>query len=257
MALTEIPSNLALLESPELRKKLAQHHFEIICSSVALLHSSSLRIGFHAFELKRHQLFGILSYRTEEEAREAAGVGRSSWYANIRLAELFFGVEEELFCSMKVVNAAVLADLPESVRTTEEWVRAAAEDSVKEFRAKVDKELEDKARVSDGKEAVVCLKISMPISRRRVIEEHLTAFAEEMDIEDLGRVLELILEERSQGATLIGSIQKALGEASTLKRMEGSDVSADEALRVLYDGLTGIVAILLAALESLQSEGTS
>ena len=52
---------------------------------------SSMRIGWHAAYLKKNDLFGILGFKTESEARQAAGVGKSTWYVNIRLAEAFEG----------------------------------------------------------------------------------------------------------------------------------------------------------------------
>jgi hypothetical protein len=254
MTATATVEQVSLLDDPQYRKGVAQGHFNIICESVGLVHFNSLRIGFHAYELERQTLFGILGFGTEEECREATGTGRSTWYLTKGLARLFYGVQERLFCAMKVTNAEALADLPQSVRITEQWVRAASLDSLKEFQGKVDRELDGRAKVSDGKEGSVNLKISMPLSRKQVIEQHLQDIAEEMDEADLGRVLELILEERSQGLTLVFAIQKALESIAGLKRMEDTQKSADEALEAMQSGLSAIVDILLAALQSVQSE---
>lgn len=245
---------VSMFEAPEIRKRIAQEHWNIICDSIMLVHTNSLRIGFHANELKRNTLFGILGFRNEAEAQEASGVGRSTWYANIRLAEDFLGVDEQVFCSMKLSNARALADLPQSVRVTDHWVRMASMDSMKEFQRKVDKELDGRAKRSSSREVAVSLKIPMPLSRKKVIEDQLEALGERMDESDFGRILELLLEEHSQGIGLIEAIKKTLEELLILRRIESSDRPADEALKAIYGALTGIIDTLLAALEAAESD---
>lgn len=241
-------------EEAENRKKEAKKHFDAIRKSGGLVQVNSLRIGFHAYALKRDNMFGILGFDDEDAARDAAGVGESTWYANIRLAEQFNGVSEELFCAMKQANAKALADLPESKRLTEYWVRMAAQDSLKDFAEKVDKEMEGKARASDGKEASSSLKVSMPVSRKNVIEMKLKQVAEEMGEQDQGRALELLLVERTEGVSLIGAITKAVTQIAEIKKLGETGLSAAEVLEKTHAALDSIVETFREALEAAQSQ---
>lgn len=240
-------------EEAENRKKEAKKRFDVIRKSGGLVQVNSLRIGFNAYALKRDNMFGILGFDDEDAARDAAGVGESTWYANIRLAEQFNGVTEELFCAMKQANAKALADLPESKRLTEYWVRMAAQDSIKEFAEKVDKEMEGKARASDGKEASTSLKVSMPVSRKNVIEMKLKQVAEEMGEQDQGRALELLLVERTEGVSLIGAMTQAITQIAEIKKLADSGLSAAEVLEKTHAGLDSIVENFRQALESAQN----
>ena len=118
------------------RKAEAQKHFDIILKSGAMESVSSMRIGWHAAYLKKNDLFGILGFKTESEARQAAGVGESTWYANIRLAEAFEGITEAQFVSMKQASAKALSDLPESKRKDGSWIRWAGSMKIEDFAAK-------------------------------------------------------------------------------------------------------------------------
>lgn len=240
-------------ELAEERKQTAQAHWDAIRSANPLVGTNSLRIGFHAYALKKDNLFGILGYESEDVAREAAEVGESTWYANIRLAEQFAGVSEELFINAKQANLKTLADLPESKRTTEYWLRMAATDRIRDFAAKVDKELEGKARASDGKEASTSLKVSMPVSRKAVIEEKLKQVAEELGEQDQGRALEMILVERTEGVSLIGAIRQALDKIKWIKELSFQNISTVDALAKTLTELDSMVELFRQALQNLDS----
>jgi hypothetical protein len=240
-------------ETAEERKQIAQAHFDAIRHANPLVGANSLRIGYHAYALKKDNLFGILGFETEDQAREAAEVGESTWYANIRLAEQFSGVGEELFIKAKQANLKILADLPESKRLTEYWLRMAATDSIKVFQGKVDKEMEGKARASDGKEASTSLKVSMPVSRRNVIEMKLKQAAEEMGEQDTGRALEMILVERTEGVSLIGAITQAIEKIAEIKKLGDTGLSVSEVLEKTNAELDAIVETFRQALEAARS----
>jgi hypothetical protein len=231
-------------------KAVAKEHFDIIINAAALTSTNSLRIGYHAYRMKEQKLFGVLGFADENEAREAAGVGESTWYANIRLAEAFKDVTEERFIKMKQANAKALADLPESKRTSTQWLRAAETDKIKKFAEKIDQEMGTKARPSDGKEPSTSWKIDMPASRKTVIEEKVKEYAQAHGIEggDIGKVIEVMCVETTGGVTLIGSITNALQRIKNVKEVTKSGLSADEALVKVEEELDQMVLDFQAAL---------
>src|ERR1700722_18575977 len=114
------PSN-SHKQTAEERKKEAQELFTRIKGSAAPMQSrSSLEIGYCAYLMQKKNLFGMLGF-DEEQTRDAAGVGRSTWYNTIAIAKAFDGLPEELFTTMKLVNAQAAVDLPSSKRLDREW----------------------------------------------------------------------------------------------------------------------------------------
>lgn len=241
-------------ESEEIkrRKAEAQKHFNIIKRSQLNASVSSLRIGYHAYRLKVEGLFGALGFQNESEAREAAGVGQSTWYENIRLAEAFKDVDEERFVAMKQANAKALANLPESQRTSTEWLRMAEVEKIEEFAVKCDQAMNGKTKASDGKEpSTSTMKLVMPASRKAVIEGGIRQFAEAhgLSADDPGKVVELMAVETTGSQTLLGSITTTLQRIAGLREFMKSGVSADEVLGRVEKELDDMVLDFQSALE--------
>ena len=254
MATAEVVSILSpVSEEAENRKQEAKKHWGTITKSGGLISVNSLRIGFHAAILKREGMFGILGFENEKEAQQASGVGDSTWYAMIRLSEQFNGVSEELFCGMRQANAKALAELPESKRLTEYWLRRAATDSMDTFAALIDAELDGKARDSDGKERTVSFAVKMSKSQKSV-ETGLQEISKELGCEgNDAKTIELMVAERREGVSLVGTISKAIDRIAEIKKLGNSGLSTEEALEKAYAGLDEIVADFRAALENLQN----
>jgi hypothetical protein len=214
------------------RKAEAQKHFDIILKSGAMESVSSMRIGWHAAYLKKNDLFGILGFKTESEARQAAGVGESTWYANIRLAEAFEGITEAQFVSMKQASAKALSDLPESKRKDGSWIRWAGSMKIEDFAAKCDEVMDGKAKPSDTKERGVVIKMSVPKSRKESLEHHLERCATQMGInpDDKGKVVEMLAVERDGQTGLIEAITNAVQRIKAAKKLQEDNLSAEEAL---------------------------
>lgn len=231
-------------------KASAKEHFDAIVSASALTSTNSLRIGYHAYRLKTENLFGVLGFGNEDEAREAAGVGQSTWYANIRLAEAFKSVPEARFTAMKQANAVALSDLPESKRFSAQWLKDATHKSMKEFKEMVDMEMHGRARSSDGRERSTSMKLDMPASRKAVIEEKVKEFAASHGIEsgDVGKVFEIMAVESTGGATFTGAIANATQHVKNAKEAIHSGLSADEALVKVEAELDAMILEFEAAL---------
>jgi hypothetical protein len=241
-------------EDAEFRKKEARDHWKAIQQSGPLVSTNSLRIGYHAAALKRDNLFGILGYANEKEAQEASGVKTATWFNVLRIAEAFPNVDEKLFCAQKLTNAEALMNLPESKRLTEYWLRRAATDSTDTFQALVDTELDGHAKASDGRERVVCISIKMTKSQKKSIDSGLQEISKELGCEgNEAKTLELMVAERKEGVSLVGTISKAIDRIAAIKELSNSGLSSDEVLEKAYTGLDEIVADFRAALENLQN----
>jgi hypothetical protein len=247
------PKQETTLEAQQAKrlKKEAQAHWDAILAAGPLASSSSLRIGYHAYRLKSKNEFGVLGFESESQAREAANVGPSTWYQCLRLAEAFKDVPEKAFCAMRHANATALADMPESKRTDSVWLRMAETMSLKEFAAKVDEEMQGKARESGGKERSTTLKLVMPKSRETVIKEKVQEFATAhgVDAGDTGKVFELMAIETTGTQTLMGAITTAVQRLKRCKEIMASDLSADEALVQVQEELDSMTLEFAAALE--------
>jgi hypothetical protein len=240
-------------EEAENRKKEAKDHWGVICKAGGLVSVNSLRIGFHACALKRQNLFGLLGFEDEKQAQKDSGVKDSTWFNVIRIAEAYPGVSEQLFTAMKLSNAQVMMDLPESKRLTEYWLRKAATEPIEVFKEQVDIEMNGKARASDGREASTSYKVSMPASRKKVIEDRVKVIGKELGIEDEGRVIEMVLAERTEAVSLIGAISHAIDKIAAAKMLGDSGLSAAEALEKVYVQLDEVVSEFKQALENVQN----
>lgn len=214
-------------------KANAKLHFDAIKEGGGMSSKGSMMVGYHAYRLKTEGLFGTLGFATEDEAREDAEVGESTWYVNIRLAEQFKELSEKKFVAMKQANAKALADLPDSKRYDPQWVKDASHKKIKDFVAMVDEAMNGKAKASDSKERSTSMKMDMPASRKLVIEEKAKEYAETRGLEnadDLGKIVELALVEATDGESLLAIITGTLQQMRDIKVVTASNLSADEAL---------------------------
>jgi hypothetical protein len=218
---------------------------------------NSLVIGYHALILKEGNLFGILGFANEHECREAAGVGESTWFSTIRIAESFKGLPFELFTRMKLSNAQALSDMPESKRMDRDWVQKAADEPLKVFKRLVDEEMHGKSRSSDSKERSTTMKLTMPVSRAVVIEDKIKEFAEAHDMEpaDQGKVIEAMAVEATGGKTLLDAILHVTQRCKQIKELTESGLSSDEVLEKVIVLNNETILELAAVLEAKSDEG--
>lgn len=238
------------------RKATAKKHFDAIKKGEGARSTGSMRIGWHAYRLKKDGLFGILGFESEDDARKAAGVGQSTWYGQIRLAEQFYALTEEQYCSMKDTNAAALVDLPESKRFDSAWIRQAGVDSIKDFAAKIETEMDGKAKASDGKEKSVVLKMPMPASRKKAIDEGLETLTKQMGLDagDPGKTLEIVIAERTGQMGLVEAITNAIQRIKGAKAQNDLGLSAEELLVSVFEIMDGMVLDFQAALDAVSNQ---
>jgi hypothetical protein len=246
-------------EDAEFRKKEARDHWKAIQQSGPLVSTNSLRIGYHAAALERDGLWGLLGYASKKEAQEASGVKQATFFNVMRIAEMFPGVEERLFVSMKLTNAEALMDLPESKRLTEYWLRRAATDSIDLFAKVVKEEMNGKEKPSNGREKVVPIfkGLKGPESREKTVKAGLLEYAKAVGCDgDESKALELMVSEHTGGGvSLIESITHAIVKIGEIKEMKESSMSLDEIIDFVYKRLDEIIAEFQVALEGQKNLG--
>jgi hypothetical protein len=240
------------------RKEEAQFHWKQISQAAVLQSRNSLRLGFHAYQMKKKGLWGMIGLRDESEAREKAGVSESGWYANIRLAETFDGLPEELFVQMKNANAKVLADLPDAKRLDRDWVGWATTESMKVFQERVDLEMNGKTKASEGREPIHSFKTTMPASQKKSVEAGIKQYAVSVGLDpaNTGKVLETAMVELNQGAGLIGAITTAVQKVKSAKEVIHSGRSLEEVVEAVEKVLDEVVLDFAAALEQASQRGS-
>lgn len=240
-------------ESTEIKrlKVRAEKLFSAIVKNGLAESVSSMKIGWNAYRLDVENLLGVLGFEDEASAIEKSGVSSATWYATKALAKAFKDVPEDMFCRMRQSNAKIAMDLPESKRQDSYWLRLAESLSVKEFGAKVDEELQDKARASDSKEKPAKLSLDMPAGRKVKVEKGLREYGKSIGVDDTGQALELLLAESNGGGVgLIEAITTALALIKQCKETIHGELSADEILKAVEESLDTIVVDFKRALES-------
>lgn len=237
------------------RKKLASRYFEKLRKAGGLSSTTSLQIGWNAHAILKDNLFMMLGYENEREVREAAEISDSGWYANLRIAEAFDGLEEDEFCRLKQANAKELAKLPQSKRLSKGWLDKAAKDPIKSFALQVEEELDGKATSENGKESIVNYAVKMPKSRRKAVQEGLLEISKELGCEgDESRTLELVVAERRDGVSLVGVITAAAERCGKIKDLMESALSSDEVLSQVTILNEESILEFATALQNLESE---
>jgi len=195
---------------------------------------SSLLVGWIGAEVKRERLFQAMGFDGESEFRQHLGVGRSTWFRYVRLAESLKKLPKEDFLKLRAENADYLIDLPEEQRYNTVLIKNAQEMKEEDFE-KVTRQFRAEEDQIDEADVIVLLKYRMPESRRSVIKDTIKWFAEDhdLDIEDESRTLELICAEirfRNPVVTRAMRATQQLREAHELLTGNSGDLSADEVM---------------------------
>jgi hypothetical protein len=157
-----------------------------------------------------------------------------------------------------LTNAKALSDLPDGKRVDREWLKSAADDSMKDFQAKVDLEMNGKTKPSEGKEPIQSFKTTMPASQKKNVEQGIKTYAAAvgLDPSNTGKVLETALVELNHGGGLIGTITTAVAKIKEAKAVAHSGLSADEALEKVERTLDELVIEFAQALEQASQRGS-
>ena len=192
----------------------------------------SMEIGWEGAFLRTTNAWQILNYASEKSYRASTGIGRSTWYKMVGLAEKFPMLSKEQFLAMTIENAEQLAAAPLSTRGDTALLQSAATLTAKEFEG----ELVRVAAITQGKpvaEVYVTIKWRIKQAQREVIERGLEDWQQEHGIDDPGYALELMIAEYHDRPTLVGFMTEAIPRL-TRAVTEAHSVEDLEELRKLF-----------------------
>lgn len=203
-----------------------------ICEAWVGLVKRSMVIGWDGYFIKRHDGWQRLGYVDEKHYRSSKGIGRSTWYKMVGLAEKFPMLSKEQFLAMTIENAEQLAVVPLSTRGDTALLQAAATLTAKEFEG----ELVRVAAIQQNRpvsEVYVTIKWRIKQAQREVIERGLEDWQQEHGIDDPGYALELMIAEYHDRPTLVGFMTEAIPRLSRAVT-EAHSVEDLEELRKLF-----------------------
>jgi hypothetical protein len=181
---------------------------EIVEAWVGLV-KRSMVIGWDGYFIKRHDGWQRLGYADEKHYRSSKGIGRSTWYKMVGLAEKFSMLAKEQFLNMTIENAAQLAAVPLSSRGDAALLQAASTMTASKFES----ELVRVTAIQQNKpvgEVYVTIKWRIKQAQREAIERGLEDWQREHGIDDPGYALELMIAEYHDRLTLVGFMTEAL-----------------------------------------------
>ena len=186
----------------------------------------SMIIGWEGYFIKRHDGWQRLGYADEKHYRSCKGIGRSTWYKMVGLAEKFPMLDREQFLSMTIENAEQLAAAPLSARGSVPLLEAASTMTASEFEGELVRVTAIEQHKAAG-EIYVTIKWRIKQAQREVIERGLKDWQQEHGIDDPGYALELMVTEYHDRPTLVGfmtgeitRLTRAITEARSMEDLE-------------------------------------
>jgi len=205
---------------------------QTITESWVALNKRSMLIGWEGYFIKHNNGWERLGYPDEKSYRASKGIGRSTWYTMVGLAERLQMLSKEQFLSMSIENAEQLSVVPSMVRENPALIDAAAAMTAKQF----ENELVQYKALAENKpkgEVLVTMKWHLKQAQREVIERGLDDWQHEHGIDDPGYALELMIAEYHDKPTLVGFMAESIPRL-TRAVTEAHNVEELEALRTLF-----------------------
>ncbi len=190
------------------------------------LNKLTMGIGWDGWFIKRNDGWKRLGFEDEKHYRKAKGIGRSTWYKMMNIAERLQHLNRDQFLAMTIENAEQLSVQPLSVKHDPEILLKAQTATADEFtdHLAIDQAQRENKPVKD---VLVTMKWRIRQGQRKVIEHYLEDWCHEHGIDDEGYGLELALAELHERPTLVGFISdsipwltKAVTTAQTVSDLE-------------------------------------
>ena len=169
----------------------------------------SMEIGWDGYFIKRHDGWQLLGYEDEKHYRQSKGIGRSTWYKMIGIAERLAHLTREDFLAMTVENAEQLSVQPTEVKQNPELIAKAQTETAEGFADQLvlDTAQRENKPVDD---VYVTMKWRIRQGQRKAIESGLEEWQRMHGIDDPGYALELMIAEFRERSTLVGFIAEAI-----------------------------------------------
>ena len=231
------------------RQELAKECDEHVRRAWRSVKKHSMEIGWYGRILKAENLFQELGYADEVAYWQAAGVGHSTWYKMIRIAEAFAHLTLDEFLALSIENADQLSTLNEAARHDEKLLAQAAKQTAIQFEETL---AEHTAEVQHRPvaELSVTWKLHMKRGQRTVIEQRLRQWQQEHGIADEAYALEMLIAEYTERLTLVGYMTETI---QRLERSTAGTSSKDAA--ALRTEIRTLVTEMQEALRLVVGEG--
>jgi hypothetical protein len=161
------------------------------------MRKNSMIIGWEGFFIKSRNGFAELGYANEAQYYRSVGMGRSTWFKMIGLAEAFAHLSREEFLSMKIENAAYLSTLSEPMRRSRKLISMATDLTAFDFQnalAQINKEKTMAPKISTHD------RLKLPAGIRTAVD----GWQQEHGLESPRQALALMVSECTERATLVG-----------------------------------------------------
>ena len=182
-----------ILELPRLSKRIrrskateaeAKVMDEEAIRIVRLMRSNWLRLGRLVQKIIDTQAFEALGFPNMHAWMTARlGESMSSAFSALRSVRALRGVPEERLNQIGERNANTLSNLPEKVRTSDEWLEKAAKLPTKEFKQEVKALVEKNTGVQGGKFKTFSVVLPEPVYEMMLAAEKKVGHTLGMDIE--------------------------------------------------------------------------
>jgi hypothetical protein len=177
------------------------------------LNKTTMAIGWDGYFIKRHEGWRALGYENEKHYRRVKGIGRSTWYKMVGIAERLAHLTMDDFLLMTIENAEQLSVQPSVVKRDPELIRKAQTKTAQEFADEL--VLDQAARENKPVgEVYVTMKWRIKQAQREVIERGLEDWQHEHGIDDEGYALELMIAEYRERPTLVGFMAESIPRLS-------------------------------------------
>jgi hypothetical protein len=207
----------------------------------------SMATGWYGRKLKENDLFTHLGFASEDSCRDAAGVGESTWYAMIRIAEGMKNLKFKEFIDLKSGTASLLIKLPEEMRYSDEWIEKSKKLTKERFEAAVNKEIAKEKNIP-VEDLRVLFKLKVFEGQRTTIVQCLEYFAKEFGLgDDMARALELLAAEHLGAPMVLKAIAQTLPDLREAVDWMKSNHSSEE----IIEYMTAAISAHVKALDGL------
>lgn len=173
------------------------------------LNKASMEVGWDGYFIRCHNGWQRLGYRDEKHYREARGIGRSTWYKMVGIAERLQHLTRDQFLSMSIENAEQLSVQPMTAKRDPELIVKAQMNTAADFTDALVEATAVREQKPVG-EVYVTIKWRIRQAQREVIERGLEDWQQEHGLDDPGYALELLIAEYRERPTLVGFMRESI-----------------------------------------------
>lgn len=198
-------------------------------------------IGWLALQVRQKELWRVRGFKSENDYRAFLGIGRSTWYASIRTAELLDPIGRDTMLKLTRENAEQLCLLNEEDRKNPKWIERALKLKEEEFAPLITKK---RATYGDEPEveARVWFKVRMGHRQKKKVDAAMDQFNAQYGLDgDKGRALEIMAAEATNGVGVMAVLARCLPSLKEVIKLRKSNKSVDEVAEEMFTAVESVV----------------